>query len=416
MPDVDDLTPGQVLADASVAEFIKSLGLSIAEAQQALDENSINQIGEFITPRESLAGRTLLDMGLSPAFYHYQHADISCSMQLSLRVEKDLSVGVNLSGSFNDQSTSNESNTQTSESSESGSTNVTEERSAQVEIQSASTGALTIGGQNFPLSGADPLARIRALQEAVTSNEQAGVPRLLYEPSDRTFTITTDADADKVQTTPNTVAFLGGGFDSAVIQMDSDTNTDYVFNGSTTINTTAQGALPAYAAHVETQVEAAGYDADLLAPGIGYTTAQFKTGRHHFEVFELDGTTYNENGLDGMMKFAQFARARNLDIEVIGYADAQRYRGQSPGRSAASNVALGQRRADEIKRILVSNGMDPGKITTSSNGSAEAEANVAGGGPRDDITYRRAEIKIPTGPHFLIVHSPNSSLTINNIA
>ena len=84
MPDIADMTPGEVLTEASVAEFIKALGLSIAQAQKALDENSVDQIGEFIRPREGLDGRSLLDLGLSPAFYHYQHADVSCSMQLSL--------------------------------------------------------------------------------------------------------------------------------------------------------------------------------------------------------------------------------------------------------------------------------------------------------------------------------------------
>ncbi|HMU67197.1 MAG TPA: hypothetical protein PKE57_08630, partial [Cellvibrionaceae bacterium] len=109
MAEYDGLTPGQVLADASVAEFIKSLGIGIAEAQRALDENSVQQIAEFIEPREGLGGKTLLDLGLSPAFYHYQHADITCSMQLSLRVQKDLSLGLNLNGSFSDN-TSNSSN------------------------------------------------------------------------------------------------------------------------------------------------------------------------------------------------------------------------------------------------------------------------------------------------------------------
>ncbi len=35
----------------------------------------MNQIAEFVEPREGLGGRSLLDLGLSPAFYHFQHAD-----------------------------------------------------------------------------------------------------------------------------------------------------------------------------------------------------------------------------------------------------------------------------------------------------------------------------------------------------
>ncbi len=412
MPDVDDLTPGQVLADASVAEFIKSLGLSIAEAQQALDENSVNQIGEFIEPRESLGGRSLLDMGLSPAFYHYQHADITCSMQLSLRIEKNTGVGVNLSGSFNDNSTENNNETASSSSSESGSSTRTSERSAQIQVQSASLGTLTIGGQNFQLQGADPLARIRALQEAVTANPQAGVGRLLYDHGDRSFVIEENSDSPNVETTDRTVSFLGGGFDSAVIQMDSDTATDYVFNGSTTVNTTGQGSLTAYSAHVKTQVDAEGYDTYLMHAARPFAIVNFKTGKHHVEVFDLNGTTYNDSTQRSIMLIAQFAKAKGLQLKIKGYADAQPYRGQNPNASDASNQRLGQRRADEVKRLLVANGVDAAKITRESDGSTAAKANVASGGPRDNVEFRKAEIVPDNATHYLLVDSPNSGLTI----
>ncbi len=134
----------------------RASGSGIAEAQKALDENSVDQIAEFIEPREGLGGKTLLDLGLSPAFYHYQHADITCSLQLSLRVEKNLSLGLNLSGSLNDTTTSSGSSSESESSSESGSSSRTETRQANVEITSASSGVLTVGGQNFPLTGTSP--------------------------------------------------------------------------------------------------------------------------------------------------------------------------------------------------------------------------------------------------------------------
>ncbi|GGB86547.1 hypothetical protein GCM10011352_10550 [Marinobacterium zhoushanense] len=414
MADYDGLTPGQVLADASVAEFIKALGLSIAEAQKALDENSVDQIGEFLTPRPGLDGKSLLDLGLSPAFYHYQHADISCSLQLSLRVEKDLSVGLNLNGSFSDNQTSSSNESQSSESSESGSSTVSRERTAEVSVHSSSTGALTIGGRQFTLTGDDPLARIRALQDAVTADEQAGVPRLLYAPGDRTFTITTDADASKVETTDRTVAFKGGGFDRCVIQIDENTATDYVFNGSVTVNTTAQGSLQAYADHVEAQVEAAGYVASLFAPGTPITTEYFKTGRHNLETFDLNGTTYNDGAFQSLAYLAQFAKDHNFDLEVEGFADAQRYRGQSPSSSDQSNIELGNRRADEIIRILVANGLPANKVTRkTSRGSADA---IAAGGPADNVAFRKAEVRIKNRTaYYLIVHSTSGSLTIQDV-
>ncbi|MEM7686324.1 MAG: OmpA family protein, partial [Pseudomonadota bacterium] len=402
-PDVDDLTPGQVLADASVAEFIKSLGLSIAEAQKALDDNSVNQIGEFITPRDSLGGKTLLEMGLSPAFYHYQHADITCSMQLSLRIEKNTGVGVNLSGSFSDTSGENRNQQESSQSSESGSSTRTEERSASLQIQSASLGTVTIGGRNFQLQGDDPLTRIRALQDAVTADPQTGVEGFLYDPGPRTFTITTDAPADKVHTTSNTVAFIGGGFDKAVIQVGTNVNTDYVFNGSTTVSTTAQGDLAAYAAHVHTEVNGTAFAARLNAPTDPLMVMHFRTGRDHLEQFTAGGSARNVNISDRLRSLARFIVARNLTVEVEGYADAQRYRGGQT-ISDQRNVELGRRRATTLRSLLIQNGVPEGQIQTpvQSRGATDANADVRSGGSRDNVEFRRAEIRVPGRSSYYI--------------
>ncbi|HSF94895.1 MAG TPA: OmpA family protein [Thermohalobaculum sp.] len=415
MLDLEDMTPGQVLADASVAEFIKTLGLSIAEAQKALDENSVDQIGEFITPREGLGGRTLLDMGLSPAFYHYQHADISCSLQLNLRVEKDLSVGLNLSGSFSDTTTSDENRTASSSSTESGSETRTSERTASVNIEAQSQGALTIGGRNFQLSGDDPFTRIRNLQEAVTADDAAGVPRLLYRPTPRTFQITTDAPADKVQTTTNTISFQGGGFDRAVIQVDTDVATDYRLNASTTVSTTAQGSVSTYADHVAAQINAAGMTAFVVGPSTPLMKTYFRTGRHHLETFSTGSTTYNDSFAQRLMELAQFIRLHSIPVEIEGYADAQPYRGQGSSSSDQSNRDLGDRRAHEIERFLLANGVQSSLITmVPSRGAADAQA---AGGPEDNVNFRRAEVRTRgRTAYYIFVRAPNSSFTIENVS
>lgn len=415
MPDIENMTPGEVLAEASVADFIKALGLSIAEAQRALDENSVDQIGEFIRPREGLDGRSLLDLGLSPAFYHYQHADISCSMQLSLRVEKDLSVGVNLTGSFSDTSTSDEDRSQSTTSTESGTSEVTRERTAEIEIQSASTGAVSIGGREFQLTGDDPLARIRALQQAVTSDASAGVPRVLYEPTPRTFDITTDAPADRVHTTSNTVAFLGSPDDFATIQIDTNADTSYVFNGSTTVSTTAQDDLNAYAAHVEAQVQAAGYTTQLASPTAPLVTVNFATNVQFFQETNPDGPVDNTGDRGRLKLIALVSRARHLTITVQGYADAQRFPG-GQSVSDGENRGLGDRRAAEIKAILESYGADPARVTiTPSTGAADANADVAAGGPRANVNFRRVEVRIAGRPHWLQVKSNTAAQAMSGI-
>ncbi len=391
MADYDGLSPGQILADASVAEFIKTLGLGIAEAQKALDENSVDQIAEFIEPREGLGGKTLLDLGLSPAFYHYQHADITCSLQLSLRVEKNLSLGLNLNGSYNNTTTEAQDKNASTSSSESTTSTSTETRQASVEITSSSSGALTVGGQGFQLTGDTPRDRIRNLQNALTSNSSSGVARVLYQIQPSTLTITTDAPPEQVQTTTNTVAFLAGGFDSGIVRVGTDADTTYKLDTSPAVTaaTTAQGSVAAYAAHVKTQIEAKGYTAVLAAPNDIVFRSFFETGKHDVP----------DSMLPGLMGMAVAMKRMNFQIAIEGFADRQRY---STGNSDKLNCELGDNRAREIRDLLVAYGAPPALITITPSRGDKAAADAGDAADKDNQSFRKAEIKTPNRVHHWI--------------
>mgnify|MGYP001826147677 CR=1 FL=1 len=410
MADYDGLSPGQVLADASVAEFIKTLGLGIAEAQKALDENSVDQIAEFIEPREGLGGKTLLDLGLSPAFYHYQHADITCSLQLSLRVEKNLSLGLNLSGSYeSNQSQSGESSSSES-STESGSSTRTETRQASVEITSASVGALSVGGQQFQLNGSTPAERIENLQDALTGDPSTGIARVLYQMQPSSLTITTDADEEKVQVTSSTVAFLSGGHDSGILRIGTNADTTYTLDDSpaTSAATTAQADLAAYANHVKAQIEAQNYSTTLIAPNGVLARTMFETGKHTIPA--SDRAAVHSLAL----RLARAMRVLNFPITIEGFADRQRYANRA--RSDELNRQLGDNRANEIKNLLLANGAPAGLITiTPSRGdAAAAEAGDAVG--QDNQAFRKAEIKTPGRTHYwLFVHAQDGGPNLNAV-
>jgi len=410
MAEYDGLSPGQVLTDASVANFISDLGKGIADAQKALDENSVNQVAEFIEPHEGLGGKTLLDLGLSPAFYHFQHADIACSLQLSLRVEKNLRLGLNLNGSFNDTTTESGSNSESETSTESGSSTRTQTRQASLEITSASAGALTVGGQSFALTGGTPAERIRNLQAALTGDPGTGVARVLYQLQPSALTITTDAAEDKVQVTPNTVAFLSGGFDNGIIRIESDTNTDYRLDTSpsVTATTTAQGSVPAYAQHVKTQVEAQGYLTRLCEPGKPISTYYFNTGEH---VLPESGLSVTSSRL---MNLALAIKRMNLQVTIEGFTDRQRFANRV--RSDDLNKQLGDNRAREIRNNLVANGAPAASITiTPSSGDAAAIA-ANDTEDQDNPDFRKAEISV-TGRthHWLIVQSQEGGSNLNDV-
>lgn len=96
MADLEEMTPGQILADTNVATFIENMGLGIARAQRSLDQNSLETAVELASTRPEFSNRSLLELGFNPTFYHYQHADLEVSLQITMRVERSTSVHVGL--------------------------------------------------------------------------------------------------------------------------------------------------------------------------------------------------------------------------------------------------------------------------------------------------------------------------------
>ncbi|MCV6585268.1 MAG: OmpA family protein [Marinibacterium sp.] len=395
MPDLEDMTPGQVLAEASVADFIKSLGLSIAEAQKALDENSVNQMGEFITARDSLGGKSLLDMGLMPAFYHYQHADITCSMQLSLRVEKNIGVGVNIGGSFSDTSTSNDSETSSSSSTESGSSTRTQTRSANVDINVASQGALTVGGQNFPLTGDSPRARIEGLADAIRGQQDITRAIPIQNCTPVTPTPTTSVSDGKVVCSPNAVAFIGGGFENGLIRISRNPGAaqspeTYRMNGSTSVDVTRSNTVAAYAAKVKDAINAT-----------AFTAVHIAAGDHFYRVFfDVDKAFIRSNDDAPLRNLAQFMKKMGLSAKVNGYA--------SRTSSDSHNQTLSEERAKAVRNRLIANGVDPAKLQVQSFGEDRWRSEGVPDG-LESQPHRVVEIMVDTPDHYIWVDGDDAN-------
>lgn len=87
---------GKLLADLNVAEFIKDMGLAVAEAQERLDKNSVDQtlrLGQTVLPGMT---QNLLSLGLQPAFYHFQYADLELHLNIYYSTQVDFGVNFNL--------------------------------------------------------------------------------------------------------------------------------------------------------------------------------------------------------------------------------------------------------------------------------------------------------------------------------
>lgn len=97
--------PGAILADVKIATFVEEMALGIAHAQRRLDRNSVKMAIEMAKqPYDELNGKTLLQCGLSPAFYHFPEMELKVSMMLRIREERDETKTIGLHGSGGNQS------------------------------------------------------------------------------------------------------------------------------------------------------------------------------------------------------------------------------------------------------------------------------------------------------------------------
>ena len=389
MPDLDEMTPGEILADSSVADFIKELGLGIAAAQAALDDNSVRQMELFTTRRDDLGGRSLLDLGLTPAFYHYQHADITCSMQLRMEVGKSDEFGFGVRAGINDESSS--SGSTEDERTTSKTTDRTVHKTAELTMRADSRGALAIeGGTSLTPTGDTPLERLDDLQRQLVASG-GDVNRLVFDAPDTRPEMSLQTPSDKVVVDSPTVAFLRPDFNFALLRLRANTATDFVVNNALTVGTTAQGDLDTYAEHVRQQFEDAGFEWSQVAPPgprVRFTSIFWDTGKHAL-------TPAHGRYLDIL---AAILKVSNKTIEIEGFTDRQAGQG--------INVPLGTRRANAMRDYLSNAGVPSAQLTLADPPSrGETPARLAGDPDElDNREWRRATNYLtPLDEHWVVV-------------
>lgn len=376
MADYNGLKPGEVLADASVAEFISRLGLGIAEAQRALDENSIDQLGEFLKKRDDLGNQSLLDLGLLPAFYHYQHADISCSLQLSLKVQESFGVDLKLSTDIKSGSTDASTNETSETSTESGSSTSASMRSALITIKIGPPGALKVGGTDFALAALNPEARIADLATRLRGDPATGVTRALAVPKLTPVNPEVVPPSDRVVASPNAVAFLSGGFDHGIIEIKAvpPAPETFTLNAATKV-TTAPTPGQTRLAYADALVE--------LIKATGFSTGAFDSTRDFGDIhFDFDSAVIRP-GRDAktLGRTAVYLKATGQRMRILAHTDRS-----GPD---AYNIKLGNQRVAAMFDFLVANGVPPGQLVkVPSTGEAKWKGDP---GPQKNEKHRLGE-------------------------
>ena len=394
MPDLEEMTPGQILADTNVATFIESLALGIARAQRELDRNSLETAVAIASERPEFSNRSLLELGFSPTFYHFQYADVEVSLQITMRVERQTSVRVGLSADFSHSTSSATQGTGTATITvrAGGSAPAT----ARVRLSQPGTGSMTVGA-----------TRVELVTGTATAPNVAIVPNSLRR--------TARALADRLgQTTPTDavpevlraeVQIVPGG--TAITATTDNTG---VF-GVTTPNRIEIFAHPARPARAWVSVSAAGSinligtdtatwtatpSPELAASAAidalsGYAVTLFFRGgksvdNPHFE-FNRSDVLEPPAEIDRILAWADFLKAcPAVNVKVVGHCDQS--------GSDGYNQTLSLARANYVMGFLRDQGVPAGQMTAEGRGESQPVVNHPG---QRELQNRRVELELVGG-------------------
>jgi hypothetical protein len=93
----------RALVQAPLPQIIEKLGVAVAQAQAALDRNSIETAKALAEAEVEIGGETynLLTLGFAPSFYTFTEATVEAKLSFTMTESTELSVGASLSMGVN---------------------------------------------------------------------------------------------------------------------------------------------------------------------------------------------------------------------------------------------------------------------------------------------------------------------------
>lgn len=380
---IEKMTPGQILADASVAEFIKAMGLSIADAQKALDLNSLAQVGEYVEPRPGLGGKSLLQLGLSPPFYHYQHADLMVSMQLTMKVGEASAFGIGGKLDFGFG--------------QGGPQAAASAREAQITLRSLPA-SVTVDGTKTDAAGADLEAAAEGLAQALRTPTGKFERAIVVAQHTRAqFKLDPDSAKNPIKTDTGVAFYAGGEASLGVIRIvetpTAGANETFVLASGKTTTVGSQANALLYARAVAAQINAlGGFRARLVRDPQG-STLPTGGGTLGLALFDSGSYALKPAATEELRLLARALRDSGSVVDIVGFTDRV--------ASQAYNTQLGEDRARAVADYLKANGVPAAQIRR-----IETRGEDRWVGATDEVAnqqFRRAEVLLADSDDLLIV-------------
>lgn len=379
------MTPGEVLADLNVAEFIKQLALGIVEAQRELDDNSIAQAIKLANTTLPGSSRSLLELGLSPPFYHFQYADIEVSLHLKMVVGESFDIGGSLTAGYDSNTTTTNTGTAT--------ITVTTGRArpavAVLTLVGPTLATLTVGATTLALVNGTATAPdvsiapasvrltaeglVQILKQTVPTDAVIEINRATSQCMDPTPILPSTNDPDVFTCKPGSIVINELGEKEAVAWVSvTDLGGKVTLIGEDA-TWTSQGTTVATAVEATAEIDALlNHDATLIVNN-GEAVA--------YPLFAFDSFALGSGYYPALDKLADWLLTNNVTFTLEGHTDVV--------GNTTYNQTLSLQRANAVRTYLINKGIAPGRINVVGKGESEPIP----GAP--DSANRRVEILFP---------------------
>lgn len=378
-----------ILKQVDVTDIITSLALGIADAQEKLDNNSIQQLSRL--SEQEIAGRSLLELGFMPAFYAFEYADVSASIHLQMALKTDLEIGLNANANFlKDKGYSKEQSDQY-ESSKSNAERTEYKSSRDILTYVKEAKVVKVGTDIVNINHEDgSIAKIEITKENLRS--QQTIDRVHAEIISEHLMINDASTDDKI------CFYTVGGY--ALLSMPEVRTNDWGllkigdYNAGGTIAISGTENITVDTDLATTMGALSGF---ISTVGIGKTETLTVYFDFDKDIIDFEGTgAYKNTGMQGKLRVLSLILNNDstAKISITGHTD-------SSGR-VEYNKGLGQRRANAVKNYLSALCVEGASITAPDS-KGEEEANDAGEVNQQNAAYRKVEIKLTAASDYIYV-------------
>lgn len=386
-----------ILQQVDVSAIVTSMALGIAEAQQALDDNSVAQTLILADPANGVGGVSLLELGFTPAFYHFQYADISAAISLKMSETTSFELDVSIAATYGKQGGFSQENYDFLSEDRSESARSEFKSSNDFSQQTSESESWRIANTNVAMNQSE--GAVSKVQNFMQQIRDIDSYRVKYRYQDETLafaqlglaksnayvnyhagylSIALPVDHDK-----DHAILKAAAYDGTTIGLDESAGAGSQFDLDTDMVTTWPDALAANQGADVIGLTAGGY-MDAGATAVKELKLNFK-----FDREDIDLTYHNNADVKKALEALRKAldTDSNLVIKIIGHADGV-------GDHLDYNVALSQRRIDAMKAWLTGKNCGSTQIVPDPQGETGAVDNV------DDVNERYVKIEITSGADY----------------